>query len=330
MNTVVATWMYTTPANDKVLHAQTGYDSDAQETQNLYWRCVFCLFESSHRLNHNVRHLLFVNQPPPERIDGVHIPSLVKKYKIEIVRLAQFTRPPADYHGAWNTQFIILDVIDWLASHLDGNEAVLCLDSDCVFNRPLNDQFLQKLAEKKALLYSLDYASDHEINGLNRNDLMRLSREYDPINELEEFVYSGGEFFCVMADQLAHIGRLARQAYDRSLQRHDAGLDKFLEEAHLLSYVYHCMGYETHTANSSIKRIWTERKVFSNIDGREDDLLLWHLPAEKKRGFVKMFRRFCRDESHTFPRAEELKSILGVSAPGRWAWLPDLFEKLVR
>ena len=321
--------MYTTPENDKVLHAQTGCDSDAQKTQNLYWRCVFCLFESSHRLNHNVRHLLFVNEAPPERIDGVHIPSLVERYEIEIVRLDQFTRPPADYYGAWNTQFIVLDVIDWLASHLEGNEAVLCLDSDCVFNKPLNAQFLQKLAEKKALLYSLDYASDHKINGLDRNDLMRLSREYDPVNELEEFVYSGGEFFCVMADQLAHIGRLARQAYDQSLQRHDGGLDKFHEEAHLLSYVYHCMGYETHTANSSIKRIWTERKVFSNVDGREDDLMIWHLPAEKKRGFVKMFRRLFLNDGQASPSAEELKSILGITEPGRWAGLIDSLRSLV-
>lgn len=321
--------MYTTPANDKVLHAQTGYDSDALETQNLYWRCVFCLFESSHRLNRNVRHLLFVNEAPPELIDGIHIPSLVEKYEIEVVKLDHFTRPPADYYSAWNTQFIILDVIDWLASNLDGNEAVLCLDSDCIFNKPINDQFLQKLAEKKALLYSIDYAFDHEINGLNRNDLLRLSQEYDPTHGLEEFVYSGGELFCVIADQLADIGRLARQAYSQSLQRHDAGLEKFLEEAHLLSYVYHCMGYETHTANSFIKRIWTERKVFSNIDCREDDLTIWHLPAEKKRGFVKMFRRFCREENHASPQAEDLKRILGVSGHSRWAWLPDLFKKLV-
>jgi len=85
------------------------------------------------------------------------------------------------------------------------------------------------------------------------------------------------------------IAPLARQAYEVTLSHHRRGMKKFNEEAHLLSYVYPFAGYPTDRAKPYVKRIWTNRDNFSNVDGTESQLVLWHLPAEKKRGFIEAF-----------------------------------------
>src|SRR6266545_2621668 len=133
--------MYSTPPGDKVMHYQVGADSDLQATQNVYWRCLFCLFESSQRLNGDIRHILFVNKPPPAEIDGIDTARLIRSFNIELVTLKHFTRPPKDYFAAWNTQFIVLDVLDWLAGNVAKEDVVIVLDSDCIFNRPIGNEF---------------------------------------------------------------------------------------------------------------------------------------------------------------------------------------------
>lgn len=309
---IISTWMYSTPPGDKVLHNQVGRDSDLQETQNYYWRCLFCLFESSHRLNDDVRHILFVNKPPPESIDGIPTARLIQDFRIEIVTLENFTRPPKDSFAAWNTQFIVLDVIDWLAAHAADDDAVLILDGDCVFNKPIGPEFLADLNREGALLYSLDYPPDHSINGLSRRELAVVSRDYDPAIRFDEFVYNGGEFICAMGRELAGIGKLARQAFQASLDRAARGLPKFCEEAHLLSHVYHQLGYRSHTGNGYIKRIWTNRGVHSNVDGGESGLAIWHLPAEKKRGFVDQFKSLREiDGKYRISRSDSA-TVLGI------------------
>jgi len=289
---IIATWMYSSPDGEHIKHSQVGDSSCNQKVQDYYWRCVFLLFESSSRLNSDVRHILFVNKYPPDFIDGVDTNALLKQYKIEVVEFEKTTISPSDYYEEWNTQFIILDVLDLLKNNVDTDDNIFILDSDIVFNKAVNDNILNALNRYGALLYSIDYDEGYCINGLTRRELLAIAREMNANFPADEFIYSGGEFFCCKGSEISSIADMARESYRISLERHLNGLDKFNEEAHLLSYVYHVLGYRTHTANDYIKRIWSDRSDFSNIDGSELDLVFWHLPAEKKAGFVDVFRSF--------------------------------------
>ncbi len=276
---VIVTWMYSSP-------------QETQEVHNFYWRCVFLLFESSNRLNGGVRHILFVNRKPPDVIDGIDVKKLIRQYDIEIVEFPSLTISPSDYYGSWNTQFIVLDVLEWLKENVRKDDYVFILDSDIIFNKPIDNELLRSLKRNKALLYSIDYDQEHSINGLTRNELQQIARDIDAEFTAPEFIYSGGEFICCLGSEVEKIADAARKNYLISLQRHNSGKKKFNEEAHLLSYVYHLLGYPTHTANRFIKRIWTNRSVYSNINGTESELIFWHLPAEKRRGFVNVFRSY--------------------------------------
>lgn len=296
MNCVV-TWMYCSPQEEDIYYCQVGTANDEQ-TQLLYWRCVFLLFESSARLNKDTRHILFVNKMPPDFIDGVDISVLVKDYSIEIVQLSTITKTPRDYYGSWNTQFIMLDVLDWLTTNVTDDDNIFLLDCDIIFNKPIGPELIEKLNHHRALLYSYDHDDDFLINGLTPVELLNISREMSEGFPGDKYIYSCGEIVCCKGSEVREICRLARIGFRKSLDRYEKGLKKFNEEAHLLSYVYHLLGYETHTANAFIKRIWTERRIHSNIDGDEDKLVLWHLPAEKRLGFRKAFRRYRRQGEH--------------------------------
>lgn len=289
---IITTWMYSSPEGENILHSQVGSASGSHEVQEYYWRCVFLLFESSVRLNSAARHILFINKYPPDFIDGVNVKILVKQYQVEIVELETVTKSPFGYHNEWNSQFIMLDLLDWFRKNVTANDNVFILDSDIVFNKALDDNLLNMLNSHKALLYSINYDEQYSINGLSRRELLEISKEMNADFPGNEFIYSGGEFFCCKGSEIAKIADTARAGYHVSLERHQLGLKKFNEEAHLLSYVYHLFGYRAFTANRYIKRIWTDRSIFSNVDGSESDLIFWHLPAEKKAGFIDVFRSF--------------------------------------
>jgi hypothetical protein len=284
--------MYSSPEGENILHDQVGTASSTQKVQNYYWRCTLLLFESSARLNADARHILFINKNPPDTIDSVDVNRLIQQYNIELIELPTLTKSPSDYYGSWNTQFIVLDVLDWLKENVNADDNIFILDSDIIFNKPINSILLEELKTNKALLYTIDYDLNHNVNGLTRMDLIGIAKDMDVDFPTNEFIYSGGEFVCCLGSEISKIACTARETFSISLQRHKSGLIKFNEEAHLLSYVYQMLRYQSHTANQFIKRIWTDRSVYANIDGSECDLVFWHLPAEKKRGFVNVFRSY--------------------------------------
>lgn len=290
---IISTWVYCTPPGDKVLHSQTGRDADLPEIQAYYWRCAFSLFESSTRLNSDTRHILFVNQDPPTQLDHLATSALIAAFNIEIVTLPTFTRPPKDYYLAWNTQFIILDILDWLTHHTSPADLVYILDCDCIFHRPISTDMELKARECQSLLYTIGYPHDSKVNGLTLDELRDISNQLDPQAHLDRFVYNGGEFLCLRANQLSRFSDQARSVYRACLDRHQDQLLKFNEEAQLLSFVEDQMGYPPKTANAYIKRIWCNRYNYANIDGSEDDLILWHLPDQKGTGFLRRYRSIC-------------------------------------
>ncbi|MFD2255859.1 hypothetical protein ACFSSA_04145 [Luteolibacter algae] len=294
----IATWMYSPPKGDKSRHHQVGTDIGAQKVRNYYWRSVVVLFASAATHHPESRRVLLVNELPPEKIDGFFVSPILERLKVEIRVLKDITRPPGDYHNAWNTQFVVLDALQELSDISSGATPVLLLDSDCVFIRPLSAELIERIAEDKILRYDLGSNDDSPENGLSNRDLGRLAAEYDPPLDREVIRYAGGEIFCGRADILPEVVKLGRRTYEISIERHRAGLPKFNEEAHLLSYVYEVLGSPDASANDMIKRIWTDRGWYSNLDGSEMDLTIWHLPAEKKLGIIKAFHLIASGKSY--------------------------------
>jgi hypothetical protein len=93
-----------------------------------------------------------------------------------------------------------------------------------------------------------------------------------------------------------------------------------LTEEHVMSVVLAQSGDNVHCGSALIKRIWTA-VVFSTVDGTEQKIPVWHLPSEKKKGFVKLYQHWLdqrgfegMDDEH-FSRLVEKYIPLRVGGP---------------
>ncbi len=284
------TWMYSPEPGRKIDHYQTGGDSDQQKTQNLYWRCLFCLFESSHRNNKNLfKHILYVNKMPPEKIDGIPISKLVRKYEIDIREFVPKSLPPKGYYKAWTTQFLLLDILKKVSEFVKPEDRLLLLDVDCIFSKPVTEDFLKDIDTYNALLYSIDYPEDRLVNGMSINMLRQVATEMFN-KDSNELCYEGGEIICLKGKVLEDFFTVFMDVYKWSIQRFEKGLLKLNTEEHAFSVIYWQLGMKTFTANKYIKRLWTNLSSSVNLEPGDEQRLLWHLPGEKKHGFIKYFQ----------------------------------------
>lgn len=327
MANIIATMMYVASKGDKVHFNQTGSESDSQEFQNHYWRSIFCLFESSQRLNVNSRHLLFTNGEPPAVIDGINTRQLMEAYRIELVHIEGRTRPPKEYYSQWNIVFVMLDVIDKLKSIADAEDHVYLLDADCFFNKPISDAMTKVLRAQGSMFYNIDYQRDRQVHAMSLSDLETLATEEGVCRPGGYLKYCGGELVGLRGDLLFKFSLEARLAYDMSLERYRAGKSKFNTEEHLLSYVHYKLGYPDLTGNPFIKRIYTNQKDFVNLEGDEDRYVIWHLPAEKKRGFKSLFQSFGKQNTTGAPPDYGKIFHVKISPPARMFWT---FYKLLQ
>lgn len=311
MQTILATWIYIAPRGSVSLHHQVGKDIGVQRVQDFYWRSLVCMMASASTHNPAARLLLFSNSREIPEVDGVSIESTLAELGVELVHLDHLTLPPAGYHGAWGTQFVVLDCMDKLVEMSQDDDVLMLLDSDCIFIKPVEPEMVAAIQKHQILRYTIDDGKVDAVNGLTWKNLADLGREYSPSVDRDHIKYAGGEIVAGTHGGLATAASLARSAYEQSLVRFSQNLQKFNEEAHLLSYVYEVMGIKDYTGNSFIKRIWTDRGVFCNVDGSEHSLVILHLPAEKKTGFKKAFLKY-REDKLFFQKKTAIWSIFNI------------------
>lgn len=296
-------WMHTPSQVQK-----TGMFYDA----NMYWRCVFCLFESSHRNNKELfHHILYVNKMPPEKIDGVSTAEMIKAFKIEILTIDEQSLPPQGYYKSWSSQFLLLDILRQMSSYVKPEDRVVILDSDVIFSKPVHFDFLSDIDTNRALIYTIDYPIDKEVNGTSLRQLREHSKEITG-NEDPAVFCSGGEFICFKGEIIDQLSTELQSAYSWSLHRFKKGLPKFNTEEHLFSFAYWRLGLNPYTANKYIKRLWTDFSSAVNLEAGDEHRMLWHLPGEKKNGFIRYFRLMAKNNNSLQGYESSLKSIFRI------------------
>jgi hypothetical protein len=305
------TWMYSPSEEQDIAHLQTG-KSSLQSTQNLYWRCVFCLFESSHRNNKSTfKHLLYVNKMPPDTIDGISTADLIRAFNIDLRIIDERSLPPKGYYKAWSSQFLLIDVIRQMKDLITADDRIVLLDSDVIFTRPVESDFFTDIDKYNSLLYTIDYPAHRQVNGLSLNELRSMVSEFSS-GDVSTLRAEGGEIICFKGSILSQLLDTLIMGYRWSRNRHEKGLSKFNTEEHLFSFAYWKLGLQTFTANKYIKRMWTDLSSTVNLEKGDENRLLWHLPAEKKHGFIRYFRLMGRNGNTMAGHENDLASIFRV------------------
>lgn len=318
---LVATWFVADQDDEGTWFPQIGSNSADAGAKAIYWRCIATFYATSLAHNPDNPHAFFTNTDLPS-VDGVDIAALFDRWGVEVVRLPISHRLPPGRVDSWGNQFYVFDVIDHCAE--TGRwPSVLVLDSDVVWTSSV-EALERQVASDGVLSYVHDlvpYPAGTPVNEVMREDLARfMARHGGP--EQDTIVYCGGEIFCATLPEVQRLADQVRPLWQAVL---DGEPDVPLEEAHLLSVLYAMNRYPLGNADAFIKRMWTTFK-YHDVEPGDEQLMLWHLPAEKRSGFPDLFARLVAAGLETRPPAEvapgraELARVFGIPrrSPGKW------------
>lgn len=310
---------------------QVGLDSSTRAFQNVYWRCIVCFFASSRRQNPDARHVLFTTATRVPVLDGLDLADLFAELQVEVVVLPITHRLGAERVKAWNNVFYILDVIAFL-HRTGGFDRAVVMDSDCLWVRPA-DGLMADIGRHGLLSMSIPYAYDEKLNGASRRDMVLAARfladrDFDFVPN-----FSGGELFAATRDSLAEVHRVSAGLWDRLMAEPKDEVSVFTEE-HLLSLVYAILNLPVGTGDPHIRRMWTALRL-NNVTAEDIDSgrCAWHLPMEKKTGFVDLYA-LVRDRGSWFwsvPPEDlrlRLAAVMGIPRRSPRQWIKQVGSRL--
>ncbi len=291
MKNIIATWICVdTEDNSTYFPSAKGKSSDAK-VQNIYWRCIACFYTMARHYNPDATLALFSNTSHLPTVDGTDIQQLLQQLNVSFYVTPFEYVTPQGYYNQWRNQFYEFSIFKYISTHEDfeDDDNFLLLDSDCIITQNLASLFAE-VAKEKCITYVIDYAPEHDINGNSRKSMQAVFSAL--LNEKVEHIpqYHAGEFY---ATTIAVLKKLIQDFYtvwEQLLRLNEAGLDKLHEEAHTLSFLFYKNGFNGGQANQFIKRLWTDPTTHRNIKPGDERLPIWHLPAEKRHGFVTLFQ----------------------------------------
>ncbi len=291
MKNIIATWICVdTEDNSTYFPSAKGKSSDAK-VQNIYWRCIACFYTMARCYNPDATLALFSNTPNLPTVDGTDMKELLQKLNVVFYTTPFEYVTPNGYYNQWRNQFYEFSIFKYISTHPDfsDDDNFLLLDSDCIITQNIFSLF-EKVKAEQCITYIIDYAPGHDINGNSRKSMQAVFSSL--LNKKVEHIppYHAGEFYATTIAVLKTLIHDFYTVWQQLLALNEAGLDKLHEEAHTLSYLFYKNGFQGGQANQYIKRLWTDPTTFRNVEKGDERLAIWHLPAEKRHGFVALFQ----------------------------------------
>lgn len=252
-----------------------GSQTLAQQAAAAYYECLVVLFASARRWHPEARLLLFT---PAE------VPSWFRQraHSLDLELVAQPFRhvpPDADSGRFFVSSLYTLDAIDWIATQGSQDEVFLLLDADTVLLGPLDPaRWAQRLGY-------LGWAMKpgYDFHGLPFSSYWELVSKSGLPDPAEPQVV-GGEFLAGSTAVFRLLAREAARVEQLNVSKGPGSKLPLTSEEHVLSLAVPYL--QRDNSLSVVNRIWTTAH-HRTVDGREDELLIWHLPGEKGRGFHK-------------------------------------------
>lgn len=285
----IGTWIVLDGPEEATEFPSVGGDSASPGFQEVYWQCVALFFLTSCAHNPGNPHLLYCNKRVQDAAPPA-IAALLGQLGVEAVHLPLTRRLPRSAAPRWGSVFYELDVLAHFAG--GGRPSLVLADSDCVWRRPF-EPFEDRLLGSGCLLYALrpgdqkDYQGDVLINGMSKRRMAAVARDLFGVRPSRGISYCGGEFCAFTRDWCRSASPMLDRLWDHACA-HSADPDAIRTEEHLWSIAAAAAGVDPGGANGIVRRIWTNFED-GNAEPSDLDLAVWHLPAEKKYGFRRMW-----------------------------------------
>ena len=225
----------------------------------------------------------------------------------------------------------MFDIITYWSKTSTLDDSFILLDSDCIWVKSV-DEIASAIEKYGVLTYEINFAPEHKIIGLSRQEMRTIYEELDKkiLDELPK--YFGGEWFAASGREIRRVAAEIDSTWEWSLKRFADTRPKFNESSYNLSYIYHKLGYPAGTANPYIRRIWTSLLKKNNASPEDFKLHIWHMLAEKKYGIKRLFKEVCNPESLFWklptgkPFEEYAAGYLGIPKRTPLKFTLDLFD----
>ncbi len=290
MANIFATWIcIDTPEHASYFPSSKGNSQD-YKTQNIYWRCLIVCFYTVRKYNPGLRLALFSNVKEYPTIDNISIKDTLDTLNVECYNTPFGYQTPENYYNNWRNQFYEFSIFKYLLEHTDfeNTDSFVLVDSDCIVTGNL-DRVYQLIEQNECITYIYKSNPSYKINGNSRLDMKDIFENLQGYKMDYIPYYHAGEFFGATIESVRKLMNVFYPTWDSLLHFFNNNQPHLHEEAHVLSYLYYTCGYKGGEANHFIKRLWTDPASFRNVEKGDENFLIWHLPAEKRFGFKKMF-----------------------------------------
>ena len=297
----VVTWFYKESKDEASYYPQIGGKGSSALVHSIYMQILVPFYETFRHYNPKAELLFFTNLREDALPD--FLLSTFGRLRVETVTLHYTCRPPKGWHSAWQNQFYLYDMLYWMGLRMKEGDTVLVSDADCLCRHPLNKLF-EYVRTKGSALYELFTNPVRDINGITLKQMGEFYEACYGEKPNLPLAYYGGEFVCLRGDVVKGVNRLFPELWAMNVEQAEAGHPKLNEEAHVLSVLAERLAIRNDFAGNFVKRMWTSPK-YNNVVAGDENLSVWHLPYEKKRGLHRLYKHitqwpYCMDDEEQF------------------------------
>lgn len=273
-------------------------NNSKKDTIDVYMKNIFVSLKSASINNPNDEVALIVNK------------ELEKKYlknfeenniKVIVIPFKKYVMPK---QFKWALAFFKLCALEYVVNNLDYDK-VLMLDADTVTTGALRN--LWDEARYGILLYNVNHNISHKARQL-------IIQDYKKIYNLDDnIIQYGGEFICGTRVDLIKFMKECNNVF-QAIKEINYNISHETGDEMIISIAARRYGRIT-DAGAYISRYWTGSFYLVSTNYYNDPVMIWHLPGEKKRGFIYLYKYYSKKK--TFPNKMKMAKIFGLLKPKR-------------
>lgn len=252
---------------------------------DVYWRNIAVNAATLDHVDGDAEFVVYAGDTP----DGPAA-QLLEAAGADLRHAAFAHEPPLDFYGRYAGSLYVLDVMAALADELADDDVVMFVDPDIVW-AAAPAPLVEEIRRGGVVAYDLQVPDDLSMCLLTRTQQAQVTGEVlgtDPPSPPQ--VHFGGEFYGMLGATVREVQPRLETWWDATWARYEQGLDHFTVEEHLMNALLWERGEQVGRANDHLQRIRTLPAPFSTRERVHDDLVAWHLPFEKERGFEALLR----------------------------------------